>query len=80
MDKLNLMTYGVIGFISAFVFGVLLNVGWEVFFINFFIGFGCTAFNSIKKEYPTLYAILNFGLPVVIAGIIAALCIHFSIG
>lgn len=34
MERINLMTYGVIGFICALIFGVTLNVGWEVIFVN----------------------------------------------
>ena len=39
MERINLMTYGVIGFICALIFGVTLNVGWEVIFVNLFIVF-----------------------------------------
>lgn len=79
MEKINLMTYGVIGFICALVFGVTLNVGWEVIFINLFIGFGTAIIKCMRKDYNFYFAAGNFGLPVFVAGVITSICIALSI-
>lgn len=79
MERINLMTYGVIGFICALIFGVTLNVGWEVIFINLFIGFATTIIKCMRKDYNFYFAAGNFGLPVFVAGVITSICIALSI-
>ena len=63
MERINLMTYGVIGFICALIFGVTLNVGWEVIFVNLFIGFATAIIKCMRKGYDFYFAAGNFGLP-----------------
>ena len=69
MERINLMTYGVIGFICALIFGITLNVGWEVIFVNLFIGFVTAIIKCMRKGYDFYFAAGNFGLPVFVAGI-----------
>lgn len=79
MERINRMTYGVIGFICALIFGVTLNVGWEVIFVNLFIGFATAIIKCMQKGYDFYFAAGNFALPVFVAGIITSICIALSI-
>jgi hypothetical protein len=79
MELKKFWKYLAIGMVIAVVFGITLNVGWEVIFINLFIGFAATIIKCMRKDYNFYFAAGNFGLPVFVAGVITSICIALSI-
>lgn len=79
MELKKFWKYLAIGMIIAVVLGVTLNVGWETVFPTFVLGFGTAICKCMRKEYGMKYALLNYTLPMLIAGIITAVCISLSI-
>lgn len=79
MELKKFWKYLAIGMIVAVVFGITLDVGWETVFINLVLGFGTAICKCMRKEYDMKYALLNYTLPMLIAGIITAVSIALSI-
>ena len=79
MELKKFWKYLAIGMIVAVVFGITLNVGWETVFITFIVGFGTAIGKCMRKDYEIKYALLNYTLPMLIAGIITAVSIALSI-
>lgn len=79
MELKKFWKYLAIGMIVAVVFGITLNVGWETVFITFVAGFGTATGKGMRKNYEMKYALLNYTLPMLIAGIVTAICISLSI-
>lgn len=79
MELKKFWKYLAIGMVIAVVFGITLNVGWETVFINLVLGFGTAICKCMRKEYSMKYALLNYTFPMLIAGIITAVCISLSI-
>lgn len=79
MELKKFWKYLAIGMIVAVVFGITLNVGWETVFINLVLGFGTAIGKGMRKDYEMKYAFLNYSIPMLIAGIITAVCISLSI-
>lgn len=79
MELKKFWKYLAIGMVIAVVFGITLNVGWETVFINLVLGFGTAIGKGMRKDYEMKYAFLNYSIPILIAGIITAVCISLSI-
>lgn len=79
MELKKFWKYLAIGMIVAVVFGITLNVGWETVFITFVAGFVTAICKCMRKDYEMKYAFLNYTLPMLIAGIVTAICISLSI-